>query len=376
MVLAVLLVAFGAGLGGAYVGNRLGDDSPPRRASSAVIDVASAREGPLPPIDVASVAAHIGPSVVTISADVENPRLGAGASVGTGVITTSDGEIITNSHVVEGATAIRVRLAGETEPRQATLLAADPGNDLALLRIAGDGFTPATFADPGSIRIGDEVVAIGFALDLDGDPSVTKGIVSALDRTLTIGADGGALDGLIQTDAAISSGNSGGPLVNAAGEVVGINTAVARGDFMTAASNIGFAISVGEVLRVTESLRRQAEGEVREEGFLGVALADRRDGGQGALIDSVQPGTPAEAAGIEVGDVVIAVDDTAVDGATGLVAAIRDRSPGDEVVIVLLRDGERLEVEVTLTHRPEPTEPTDDTGPTDESSEPTESSAG
>ncbi len=379
MLLAVLLVAFGAGLGGAYVGNRLGDDSPPRRASSAVIDVASAREGPLPPIDVASVAAHIGPSVVTISADVENPRLGSGASVGTGVITTADGEIITNSHVVEGATAIRVRLAGETEPREATLLAADPGNDLALLRIAGNGFTPATFADPDSIRIGDEVVAIGFALDLDGDPSVTKGIVSALDRTLTIGADGGALDGLIQTDAAISSGNSGGPLVNAAGEVVGINTAVARGDFMTAASNIGFAISVGEVLRVTESLRRQADGEVREEGFLGVALADRRDGGQGALIDSVEPGTPAEAAGIEVGDVVIAVDDTAVDGATGLVAAIRDRSPGDEVVIVLLRDGQQLEVEVVLTNRPEPTEPADDDSTaesTDESTDSTEPSAG
>lgn len=363
MLLVVVLVAFAAGIAGAVVGDRIADDAPPRRPSSAVIDVASAREGPLPPIDVALVAAHVAPSVVTITADVENPRLGSGASVGTGVIITSDGEIITNAHVVENATAIRVRLAGETEPREATLLASDTGNDLALLRIAGDGFTPATFADPDSIRIGDEVVAIGFALDLDGDPSVTKGIVSALDRTLTLGGDGGALDALIQTDAAISSGNSGGPLVNAAGEVVGINTAVARGDFMTAASNVGFAISVGEVLRVTELLRRQADGETREEGFLGVGLADRRDGGQGALIDTVQPGTPAEEAGLRPGDIVIAVDDKAVDGATGLVAAIRDRSPGDEVVIVFLRDGQEHEVRATLTHRPD----ADDT-PEDETS--------
>lgn len=367
MFLAMTLVALGAGVIGAIVGHELADDSPPQRASSAVLDVAAVRDGPMPPIDVAAVAEYVGPSVVTVSADVENPGLGEGASVGTGVITTEDGEILTNAHVVEGATAIRVRLAGETEPREATLLASDPGNDLALLRIAGDGFTPATFAHPDSIKIGDEVVAIGFALDLDGDPSVTRGIVSALDRTLNIGSDGGALDGLIQTDAAISSGNSGGPLVNAAGEVIGINTAVARGDFMTAASNIGFAISVGEVLRVTDSLRSQAGGQVREEGFLGVGLLDRTDGGQGALIDEVQAGTPADEAGIEPGDIVIAVDDTPVDGRTGLIAAIRDRSPGDEVTIVLLRAGEQHEIAVTLTNRPPVPESTEETS-TDEPS--------
>ena len=180
------------------------------------------------------------------------------------MITTSDGEILTNAHVVEDATEIRVRLSGETEPRPATLLAADAGNDLALLRIAGDDFVPATFADPDSMRIGDEVVAIGFALDLDGAPSVTRGIVSALDRTIVTSS--GALDGLVQTDAAISSGNSGGPLVNALGEVVGINTAVARGDATVAATNIGFAISVGEAVPIVESLREQAEGELRTRG--------------------------------------------------------------------------------------------------------------
>lgn len=353
MLAAIVLIAVGAGAVGAVVGREIDDDPvPPQEASEAALDVAPDRSGDLPAIDVAAVADRIAPSVVTVSADLDGAALGAGSSIGTGVITTSDGEIVTNAHVVENATEIRVRLAGETEPREATLLAADPGNDLALLRIAGSDFTPAVFADPGSVAIGDEVVAIGFALDLDGDPSVTKGIVSALERTI-VTQDGGALDGLVQTDAAISSGNSGGPLVNAGGEVVGINTAVARGDALTAASNIGFAISASEAIPVVEALREQADGATRDEGYLGVGLDDRSDGGQGALITDVQDSTPASDAGILVDDVVIAVDDTAVDGAAGLVAAIRDREPGDDVEVVVLRNGEEVTVTLTLTDRPE-----------------------
>jgi S1-C subfamily serine protease len=195
------------------------------------------------------------------------------------------------------------------------------------------------------------VVAIGFALDLDGGPSVTLGIVSALDRTL--GLAEGALDGLIQTDAAISSGNSGGPLVNAAGEVVGINTAVARGDSVTAVSNVGFAISVAEALPIIESLRDQADGDRREEGFLGVGLDDRLDGGQGAIVAEVEPGTPAADAGLRVGDLVIAIDEVPLDGAVGMIAAIRDLEPGDEVTITVIRGGEPIDLTATLTTRPE-----------------------
>ena len=202
---------------------------------------------------MAGIAAAVGPSVVTISADVSEGDV-EGVAVGTGVVVTTDGEIITNAHVVEGATKIRVRLAGETEPRTARLLAADEGNDLALLRIEATELSRATFADPTSVHLGDDVVAIGFALALDGEPSVTSGIVSATERTI-ITPGGNALDGLIQTDAAISSGNSGGPLVNAAGEVIGINTAVFRNDDTTAATNIGLAISVSEALPVIEQLR-------------------------------------------------------------------------------------------------------------------------
>jgi len=349
--LTFVLAMVGAGAVGAVLQSRLDNDpAPPQRASEVALDIGAERSDSLPPIDVAAVADFVAPSVVTISADVEGP-LGSGGSIGTGVITTSDGEILTNAHVVEDATEIRVRLAGETEPRLATLLAADAGNDLALLRIAGDDFVPATFADPESMRIGDDVVAIGFALDLDGAPSVTQGIVSALDRTIVTAS--GALDGLVQTDAAISSGNSGGPLVNALGQVVGINTAVARGDATVAATNIGFAISVGEALPIVESLREQSEGEARDEGYLGVGLDDRRDGGQGAIIAQVEADTPAAAAGLEAGDIVIAVEGAAIDGGAGLVAAVRDQEPGDELEIQILRGSEMITITVVLADRPE-----------------------
>ena len=354
LLTALVLAMVGAGVVGAIVGQRLADDglrTPPQRASEAAIDIGGERDGDLPPIDVAAVAAFVAPSVVTISADIDNGPL-SGGSIGTGVITTEDGEILTNAHVVEDATAIRVRLAGESEPREATLLASDPGNDLALLRVDGDNFEPARFADPGSVRIGDDVVAIGFALDLDGDPTVTLGIVSALDRTIST-SDGGALDGLIQTDAAISSGNSGGPLVNALGEVVGINTAVAVGDATTAATNVGFAISVKEALPVIDSLRAQANGEVRREARLGVRVSPRRDGGQGAIVEVVEEGTPAAGTGLRPGDIVIAVDDVSIDGPPGLVAVIRDHQPGDEVEVVVRREDGTETFTVVLAERTE-----------------------
>ena len=144
-----------------------------------------------------------------------------------------------------------------------------------------------------------------------------------------------------------------GPLVNARGEVVGINTAVARDTATSAATNIGFAISVKEALPVIEELRAQSGGDPRAEGYLGVELDDRRDGGQGAVITSVQDGTPAADAGVEAGDLVVAADGAAIDGATGLVAAIRDLQPGDSATITVVRDGARIDLTVTLADRPE-----------------------
>ncbi|MEZ5298030.1 MAG: PDZ domain-containing protein [Ilumatobacteraceae bacterium] len=173
--------------------------------------------------------------------------------------------------------------------------------------------------------------------------------MSALNRTIVTSSDA-VLDGLIQTDAAISSGNSGGPLVNSLGQVVGINTAVARGDTFTAATNIGFA-DLGRRGPARHRLAAPAgRRDPREEGFLGVSLADRTDGGQGAIIATVEEGTPADDAGLLEGDIVIEIDDAPIEGIAGLVAAVRDLEPGDEVHIVALREGE-LEFTVTLASR-------------------------
>lgn len=348
---AVFLIAWGAGLLGAWMGARLAveDRSPARTPSTLGLVQVEPREVALPALDVLAAASAIGPSVVNVSAMTSSGDL-VGQSTGTGVVLTADGEIVTNAHVVEDAVTVRVRVPGETEPRGAVVLAIDARRDLALLRIDADGLQPATFADPGDIRVGDEVVAVGYALDLDGDPSVTAGIVSALDRATaneTI-----ALKGLIQTDAPISSGNSGGPLVNSLGQVVGITTFVAITEQGTTANNLGFAISNAELLPALELLRAAAGGELQPSGFLGVGLSDRLDGGSGALVTEVVAGSPAEKAGIEVGDAVIAIEGVEITGQESLVATIRDYRPGDEVGIELRRGGRTIKVQAVLAERP------------------------
>lgn len=303
-------------------------------------------------IDVAGVVEALAPSIVNVSVTLADR--GESTSIGTGFVISSTGEVVTNAHVVDGAREVRVRVFGEREPRDAEIVGIDVGNDLAVIRVLdSDGLVPVQFAADGATAVGDDVVAIGFALDLDGGPSVTRGIVSALDRTLE--TSDGALDGLIQTDAAISSGNSGGPLVNAAGEVVGINTAVARSGPDIAATNIGFAISADEALPVIDLLRDGlgSDGQPVVQGFLGVGIADRRDGGQGALITEVVSGSPADEAGVAVNDIVIAVDGRDVAGSAGLVAAIRDLAPGDDLTLEISRDGSPVEVVVTLVERDE-----------------------
>ncbi|MDA3004108.1 MAG: trypsin-like peptidase domain-containing protein [Actinomycetota bacterium] len=353
VIVAAVFGLFG-GIIGTYVAQDanlvdLGNTEPTTQITSAPVVVAD-DAGPTIDSLIAKVAERLADSVVTISTTLSDES-GGGRGVGTGVVLTSDGEILTNAHVIEDASEVVVRFAGETEPRVAKILASDVGNDLALIKVDISGLVAATFAKPGSVQIGDAVVAIGYALALDGGPTVTSGIVSALKRTIE--TDSGALNSLIQTDAAISSGNSGGPLVNLKGEVVGINTAVARGDSESAANNIGFSISVDEVLIVIEQLRAQASGVERKEGFLGVGLAAREDGGQGAIITNVQPGSPADKAGILIDDVVLAVDGEPIDGQAGLVAAIRDAVPGQTVKIEIFRDGKRLTFDATLIARSE-----------------------
>ncbi|MCU1398952.1 MAG: peptidase family protein [Acidimicrobiales bacterium] len=303
-------------------------------------------------LDVIGILAKIRSSVVKVSVDISaTSSTGAGEGVGTGVILTPDGEILTNAHVVSDADKVRVVLDGQSEPVAAKVLGVDVGNDLALLKIDGKDLPVMTLADSDTVKVGQPVVAMGYALDLEGDASVTAGIVSALNRSMV--TDSGALNGLIQTDAAISSGNSGGPLVNASGEMIGINTAVARGDTTNTATNIGFAISTKEIEKIIDQLKTSGSTDQRAEGYLGIGVADRHDGGRGAIVSDVQSGSPAAKLGLQNGDVVTSVDGVEINGQGGLIAAIRDSAPGDTVTIEYSRGGKSMSGTAKLVARPQ-----------------------
>jgi putative serine protease PepD len=344
----VLALSVGGGMLGGFIANSTSTNSSSN--NGPLVTAPKVDQSKIGNTSIAKAAAAIAPSVVTITNTTED-----GGDTGTGIIVSSDGEIITNNHVVEGSTDLKVRLAGATDAVKATILSTDPGNDLALIKLVNaSGLTAATFADPASVAVGDTVVAVGYALALDGGPSVTSGIVSALNRTLT--DSDGALDGLVQTDAAISSGNSGGPLINLNGQVIGVNTAVYNGGGQTSANNIGFAIGVAEVQRVVKILRADVTGNnsnsARTQGYLGIALGDRTDGGSGAVITEVQADSPADKAGLKVNDIVIAINGTTVTGQGSLIAVIRDASPGDKVTLTIDRDGVKKTLNATLVARP------------------------
>jgi S1-C subfamily serine protease len=250
MASALVAVALLAGSTSAVVTRAL---EPAPAATTVVVAAAPSSQLSGQSLDVAAIVAKVEPAVVSVEATSDQGMFGSTAA-GSGIILTADGEVLTNAHVVEGASSIKVTLNGQSQARDATLIGLDQANDLALLRINGaSGLPTATLGKSADMRVGDDVVAIGNALALDGAPTVTTGIVSGLNRSLQ--STGSSMSGLIQTDAPISSGNSGGPLVNAAGEVIGINTAVATSSQSTTAENIGFAIPIDKALPVVEQLR-------------------------------------------------------------------------------------------------------------------------
>jgi serine protease Do len=266
---------------------------------------------------------------------------------GSGVIVSEDGYIVTNQHVVEGAEEVVVTLANQQE-LQAKVVGRDPKTDLAVLKVETQDKLPvATLGDSEALRVGDWVMAIGNPFGLTH--TVTTGIVSAKGRV--IGA--GPYDDFIQTDAAINPGNSGGPLFNMQGEVVGINTAI-----NPSGQGIGFAIPA----HVAKPLIPQlvATGEVTR-GYLGVniqsitpelAKALQLDGGKGALVAEVMPGTAAEQAGIKRGDVIMSFNDKDVDSVRDLPAMVASTPVGEKASVTVLRDGKTHEIELTVGKLP------------------------
>ncbi|MGI5271041.1 S1C family serine protease [Nonomuraea sp. CA-218870] len=303
-------------------------------------------------LTVAQVAEKVQPSVVMIQ---------GATGEGSGVVLTDDGLILTNNHVAVGAGQggrMSVKFS-DGKTATASVVGTDPATDLAVIRAEGvSGLTPAALGDSDQLKVGDSVLALGSPLGLDG--SVTLGIVSALDRTLNVGGEqqqappgwpqqgaGGdvtTIGGAIQTDAAINPGNSGGALVNAAGQVVGINTAIA-----TAGSNgsigLGFAIPINTAKHVSEQLI--STGKVTH-AFLGVSVTDATGDVPGALVRQITAGSPAEKAGLQSADLITKIDGKVVDSGDDVVGQIRGFKPGQQVQITYMRDGKENTVTATL----------------------------
>jgi serine protease Do len=339
------------------------------------LPAASASGQPLP--DFATLAEHVLPSVVSVYSDEvsepsergrmmpndpfhfffgprdddrdQEPRVRR--SSGSGFFITATGEIITNHHVIEGADKIRVRLLDDTEFR-AEVVGVDPATDIALLRLVKPDreFEHLALGDSSAVRVGEWVLAAGNPLEMEH--SVTVGVISAKGRSLGLSAESSSFENFIQTDAAINFGNSGGPLVDLHGNVIGINTAI-----NAAGQNIGFAIPIDVARRILPQLRER--GRVVR-GYLGVAITNLNPGdaeafglesSDGALVESVSDGHAADKAGVRHGDVIVSVDGEPVENTRELIDTISAMPPGTEVVLGLMRDGKPKSITVVLEER-------------------------
>lgn len=292
------------------------------------------------------------------------------AGVGTGFIIDKRGYILTNNHVVEGASSLTVATT-DNKTFDAKIVGTYAQGDLAVIQITGNGdFPTVTLGDSSKLQVGDPVVAIGNALALQGGPTVTSGVVSALGRVAqepASGSSGGGSNGaggpflvdLIQTDAAINPGNSGGPLLNAAAQVVGINTLGAgQAEPGVQAQGIGFAISINSAKPVADAL---IAGQPVPRPFVGIttgSLNPRQDAqlnlpaNTGVGIASVQSGSPADKAGLKANDIIIKFDGQTVHGEEGFVGFLLSHKPGDTVTFTVLRSGQQQDIHVTLGQYP------------------------
>lgn len=367
--------------GGTYAAVQLGDSPQASSPASASSLGRGADAGPVVQADATNpnwtaTAAAVAPSVVSITV-----KSGQSEAQGSGVIIDAKGHVLTNNHVVSGAgtgTTITVTL-NDGRTYKATVAGTDPSTDLAVITLSGapSDLKAIAIGNSDDLKVGDPVMAIGNPLGLAG--TVTTGIVSALNRPVTTaaedtqpqdpfgqglpgqgqqpstGSDGSAVvTNAIQTSAAINPGNSGGALVNASGQLVGINSSIASlgssGSGQSGSIGIGFAIPANEAKSIASQLISSGKAE---HAFLGVSLGDgtASDGTSqraGAEITQISSGTPAADAGLQKGDVVIAVDSERVDSALALVANIRERAVGDKVTLTVLRDGKKIDLTATL----------------------------
>jgi S1-C subfamily serine protease len=347
-VLAVVVVSAAVGAGSGTAAALLASRDTPSASSSRPVAVGDSE-------DVPALLTRVLPAVVSI----RTTQASGGQAAGTGMIVSPDGEVLTNAHVVEGATSISVDRYGTSRELGARLLGASVRDDLALIKVDDVSDLPTVeLGSSSEFPVGSRVLAVGNALGLSaGTPTVTEGIVSAQGRSITtehVGRDV-TMEGLLQTDAAINPGNSGGPLFDLSGDVIGVNTAIAG-----SAEGIGFAIPVDHVKEMLGSLRRGgpsgAPGSFLGVIGVGIDAAIRAAHGlpqvNGVLITSVVPSSPAANARLEPGDVILEVEGTPTDDTVGLAAAIHRYRPGQVVQLLILHSGVTTTQQVTLADAP------------------------
>jgi putative serine protease PepD len=308
----------------------------------------------MPTQPIEAVAAKVVPSVVNIAVDIRD-AFGTSSAVGSGVIIRADGYILTNNHVVENASKIVVSLG--TTDLTATVVGADPASDLAVIKIDKTGLPAAVIGDSSSLEVGEGVIAVGSPFGLD--KTVTSGIVSALHRTNLASGQSGVTSytNLIQTDAPINPGNSGGALADFSGAVVGINTLILSpaGQLGTSQSaGIGFAIPIDFAKSIADQL---IAGKKITHPFLGVSAATVTPQiaqfyslpvSSGALVQQVTSGSPAETAGIKVGDIIVSIDGQAISTSEDVFAAVRGAKVGQQVQVEVVRGSRHVTIQVTL----------------------------
>ncbi len=272
------------------------------------------------------------------------------SGLGTGIVLDKQGDILTNDHVVDGATSFNVSFDSSNQTHTAKLVGTDPSDDLAVIKVDPSGLNlqPLNLGDSSTVKVGDTVYALGNPFGYTN--SFSEGIVSGLDRTMTA-PNGFTIGHSIQTDASINPGNSGGPLLDANGDVVGINAQIASNGSTAGGegqnNGVGFAIPINTAKSVITQLEKT--GHVSH-GYLGIATGDAKTGG--ATVGSVQPGSPAENAGLQQGDVIRTIDGKAVTSSEDVVSAISGRSPGDKITLGIERGGQTRSVTVTLEQQP------------------------
>ena len=346
----VIAVPFGAlALGGAF-----DDDDSPAPAPTAGQEVSDDGGGDAPVAqnvtNVADLYERVRPGVVSVEtregpadAGPLDPRRGGGT--GSGFVIDDKGFILTNQHVVDDADTVRVQFE-EGDPETAEVVGSDASTDLALLKIDPKGLKlePLRLGDSGDLRVGEPAIALGSPFGLAG--TLTTGVVSALDRTIEA-PNGFSIDNVVQTDAAINPGNSGGPLLNAAGDVVGVNAQIATET--QANSGVGFAVPIDTAKDILGKLR--SGGEI-ERAYLGVSTTDPETGA-GALVAEVVDGAPADDAGLQTEDLILRVDGEAIGESADVAEAVTAKRPGDEIEILVRRDGEQETITVELGTRPD-----------------------